>query len=207
MSNRVSSLPHSSLPIIYDIIDVTCDIVNFSRSLKVQVGHYPSIQLAVKPRAAAVISHHAILLVPEKTCISFRPPQSTFHGGENTISPHTTACRYKPLRFSSVRNPSLPATSSRQSRVISSRTMLASLVCAVVRPNMIHFPILVLSSESHRGFREAVTGLLLAASVDEKRACRRTGVKVGLAMNRHRASRCRIMSKQPQHVSSTGMLC
>lgn len=81
-----------------------------------------------------------------------------------TISPQTTSCRYNPLHGLPVRKPSLPATSSLQSSLISCNIEPASCVCSGRRPNRIHFPIRVFTSDSHRGLSLAVAA---ASAVEE----------------------------------------
>lgn len=86
-----------------------------------------------------------------------------------SISPHTTACRYILRLFGPVRYPSLPATNSLQSRAISRRIPPASCVCGGVRPNVRQYPTRRLTSESQRGLREAVAAtweLSCAGGVD-----------------------------------------
>lgn len=64
-----------------------------------------------------------------------------------------------------VRKPSLPATSSLQSAAISFSIEPASCVWLEFMPNIMHFPIRVLTSESHRGLRAAVAGESLHGEV------------------------------------------
>lgn len=76
-----------------------------------------------------------------------------------SISPHTTPCLQSPLLPFSVRNPSLPANSSRQSRAISWRIAPASSTWGVVRPQRRHLPTRDLRVESQRGERASVTAV------------------------------------------------
>jgi hypothetical protein len=99
-----------------------------------------------------------------------------------TISPHTTSCRYRPLYSLAVRKPSLPATSSRQSVDISCSIDPASRVCCWSIPNIMHFPMRVWTSESHRGLSAAVAGVSLLEVVDWNRpfrTARRSGGAAG----------------------------
>lgn len=75
-----------------------------------------------------------------------------------SISPHTTACLYNPRLSLPVRKPSLPATRSLQSRVISCSSLPALAIWCGFNPNNMHFPTLFLTSESHLGLNEAVAG-------------------------------------------------
>ena len=92
-----------------------------------------------------------------------------------TISPQTTSCLYNPLYSCPVKKPSLPASSSRQSLDTSCSIDAASLVCASLMPNIMHFPIRARTSDSQRGDSFSVAG----ASVLEKRHCggRGTGMR------------------------------
>lgn len=74
-----------------------------------------------------------------------------------TISPHTTLCLCNPFLVLPVKKPSLPATSSLQSRAISFRMKPASSTCADFMPKVTHFPIRRFKSDNHRGFKDAVT--------------------------------------------------
>jgi len=116
---------------------------------------------------------------------------------EHTISPQATACLYSPLLSSPVRNPSLPATSSRQSCAISRHMDPASPACVPCTPHCMHLPTLCLRSASQRGFSDAVTGLASSSvasfvGVDENpRAMGRDGgVRAG-AGGRMRDACCR----------------
>ena len=77
-----------------------------------------------------------------------------------SISPQTTSCLYMLRRFGSVKKPSLPATSNRQSLVTAERISPACKVCWGWRPNVMHLPTRCLTSESHLGLREAVAGFM-----------------------------------------------
>lgn len=99
---------------------------------------------------------------------------------QRTISPQTTCCLYNPLYSCPVKNPSLPASSSRQSLDTSCSIAPASLVCASSMPNMMHFPMRARTSDSHRGDSFSVVGVPLL----EKRHCggRGTGTRTRCAM-------------------------
>ena len=137
-----------------------------------------------------------------QTCISSKPP---YHHPSNrqglgwiscTISPHTTSCLKSPRLSLSVRNPSLPATSPLQSTAISFSIETASCVCPVYSPNIIHFPIRVLSSDSHRGLNEEVAGTLGFERVDRNRGV--VGRKAGRRRWRFDAGRtdaCRVQRR------------
>lgn len=119
------------------------------------------------------LSHHTILysLPPFKLALAQKPPPQS---SQLTISPHTTACRSNPLYSLPVKNPSLPATRSLQSVVISCSIDPASCVCEGEIPNMMHFPMRVRTSESQRGLRAAVAGTDADADAEAEAVdCRR----------------------------------
>lgn len=75
-----------------------------------------------------------------------------------SCSPHSMGLLNRPLLPSAVRKPSLPATSSRQLHANSSAILPVSWTCSSLQPNMMHFPILFLTSESHLEGNCAVIG-------------------------------------------------
>lgn len=97
-----------------------------------------------------------------------------------TISPHTTSCFHRPRRPSCVKKPSDPPTSSLQSLASTSHIRPTSCCCAVLSPNVIHFPIRDFKSDNQRGF--AMVALLLDGSSSDEaeypRECRATDVAV-----------------------------
>lgn len=66
-------------------------------------------------------------------------------------SPHATLCPSRPALFSSVRNPSLPASSSLHSCPSILHILAACCTCFAFIPNVRHLPIRSLVSESHFG--------------------------------------------------------
>lgn len=169
-----------------------------------RIRSYPSSVSATGPQFA----HVACCL----TMLSYMQPQDRVScctalsdRSYATISPHTTSCRYRPLYSLAVRKPSLPATSSRQSVDISCSIFPASCVCSSSMPNIIHFPIRVLTSESHRGLSAAVAGVSRLEVVDWNRAlhpARRSGGAAGQS-HAERTRSVRIPQADPMQDQTT----
>jgi len=102
-------------------------------------------------------AHHGILhhLDPSVRASSLQKLRSTQYR-LHTMSPHTTLCLCSPLLVLSVKKPSLPATSSLQSRASSFEIKPASSTCAAFNPKVTHFPIRRFRSDNHREFKGAV---------------------------------------------------
>src|SRR4051794_14500523 len=73
-----------------------------------------------------------------------------------STSPQTTLCLYNSRLVLSVKNPSLPATSSLQSLAISFKIPPVSFNWSFCKPNVMHFPTRCLKSESHRELSDAI---------------------------------------------------
>lgn len=97
------------------------------------------------------------VLTMESYSVEIRQSEQAFYGNcVRTMSPHTTLCLCSPLLVLSVKKPSLPATSSLQSRASSLEIKPASSTCAGFNPKVTHFPIRRFRSDNHRGFKDAV---------------------------------------------------
>ena len=101
------------------------------------------IDMFLKPHLRSAICPQACSSSPQQLCPG-KVKQTI-----RSISPHTTACLNNPALFLPVRKPSRPATKARHSSPMAFVTVDACCVCSADMPNIIHFPIRDLISESH----------------------------------------------------------